>query len=126
MLKKQPDLGWEWPVIVGRTTSTDKQWIMGDQDPLLISPFAGNLYMSWTSFGGPVTGIVFSRSLDRNNVWSNPIRLTDGDIQGSVPGVAPDGTVYVVYGRGIFYGPTPGTIEFVKSSNGGATFGLSR
>jgi len=126
MLKKQPGLGWEWPVIVDRTTSTDKQWIMGDQDPLLISPFAGNLYMSWTSFGGPVTGIVFSRSLDRNNLWSSPIRLTDGDIQGSVPGVAPDGTVYVVYGRGIFYGPTPGTMEFVKSSDGGATFGSSQ
>ena len=123
MLKKQPGLNWELPVIVDRTTSTDKQWIMGDQDPQSISPYAGNLYMSWTSFGGPVTGIVFSRSTDRNGSWSSPISLTNGDIQGSIPGVAPDGTVYVVYGRGIFYGPTPGTIEFVKSTNGGLSFG---
>ena len=123
MIKKQPGLNWELPVIVDRTTSTDKQWIMGDQDPQSISPFAGNLYMSWTSFGGPVTGIVLSRSTDRNGSWSNPISLTNGDIQGSIPGVAPDGTVYVVYGRGIFYGPTPGTIEFVKSTNGGVSFG---
>ena len=124
MLKKQPGLNWEFPVIVDRTTSTDKQWIMGDQDPQSISPFAGNLYMSWTSFGGPVTGIVLSRSIDRNGHWSSPISLTSGDIQGSIPGVAPDGTVYVAYGRDIFYGPTPGTIEIVKSTNGGVSFGL--
>jgi uncharacterized repeat protein (TIGR01451 family) len=123
MLKKPFDGGWMLPVVVDRTTSTDKQWIMGDQDPQSISPYAGNLYMSWTSFGGPVTGIVLSRSIDGNASWSPPISLTDGDIQGSIPGVVPDGTVYVVFGRSIFFGPTPGTIEFVKSTNGGVTFG---
>jgi uncharacterized repeat protein (TIGR01451 family) len=37
--------------------------------------------------------------------------------------VAPDGTVYVVFGRNIFYGPTAGTMEIVKSTNGGFSFG---
>jgi uncharacterized repeat protein (TIGR01451 family) len=122
MLKKPVGGGWELPVVVDRTTSTDKQWIMGDQDPQGISPYAGYLYMSWTSFGGPVTGIVFSRSTDGNQTWSTPIQLSGGDVQGSIPGVAPDGTVYVVFGRGIFYGGA-GTLEFVESADGGASFG---
>jgi uncharacterized repeat protein (TIGR01451 family) len=122
MLKKPAGGDWLPKVIVDRTTSTDKQWIMGDQDPQGISPYAGYLYMSWTSFGGPVTGIVLSRSTDGNTTWSAPIALAGGDVQGSVPGVAPDGTVYVVFGRGIFFGPTPATLEFVKSTNGGASF----
>lgn len=122
MLKKPVGMGWQLPVIVDRTTSTDKQWIMGDQDPQGISPHAGNLYMSWTSFGGPVTGIVLSRSTDGNLTWSSPIQLSGGDVQGSIPGVAPDGTVYVVFGRNIFYGPTSGTMEFVKSTSGGVSF----
>ncbi|MGD8625895.1 MAG: Ig-like domain-containing protein, partial [Anaerolineae bacterium] len=112
---------WQAPVIVDRSTSTDKQWIMGDQDPQGTSPYAGNLYMSWTSFGGTVTGIVFSRSTDANQTWSAPIALAGGDIQGSIVGTAPDGTVYVVFGRGIFYGGA-GTMEFVKSTNGGLSF----
>lgn len=121
MLKKPAGGTWQAPVIVDRTTSTDKQWIMGDQDPQGTSPYAGYLYMSWTSFGGPVTGIVLSRSTDSNQTWSAPIQLAGGDVQGSIPGVAPDGTVYVVFGRGIFYGGA-GTMEFVKSTDGGVSF----
>ena len=122
MLKKPVGGYWLPPVVVDRTTYTDKQWIMGDQDYQGISPYAGYLYMSWTSFSGPVTGIVLSRSTDRNQTWSAPIQLAGGDVQGSIPGVAPDGTVYVVFGRDIFYGG-PGTMEFVESTNGGLSFG---
>ena len=121
MLKKAVGANGWTQTIVDQTTYTDKQWIMGDQDWQNISPYAGNLYMSWTSFGGPVTGIVFSRSTDGNLTWSPPIALSSGDVQGSVPGVAPDGTVYVVFGRSIFYGG-PGTMEIVKSTNGGTSF----
>ena len=123
MLKKPAGGDWLLPVIVDRTTYTDKQWIIADQDPHGVSPYPGYLYMSWTSFGGPVTGIVFSRSTDGNLTWRAPIALAGGDVQGSVPGVAPDGTVYVVFGRGIFYGPAAGTLEIVKSTDGGYTFG---
>ncbi len=122
MQKKPAGGDWEWPVVVDRTTSTDKQWIAADQNPQTISPYAGNLYMSWTSFGGPATGIVFSRSTDGNQTWSPPFSVAGGNVQGSIPGVAPDGTVYVLFGRNIFYGPTAGTLEFVKSTDGGATF----
>jgi uncharacterized repeat protein (TIGR01451 family) len=120
MLKKPVGGDWELPVVVDRTTYTDKQWIMGDQDPQGISPYAGYLYMSWTDVG--TSRIVFSRSTDGNQTWSAPIQLAGGDVQGSIPGVAPDGTVYVVFGRGIFYGGA-GTLEFVESTDGGASFG---
>lgn len=122
MLKKPVGSFWQAPVTVNDTTSTDKQWIIGDQNPQGTSPYAGNLYMSWTSFGGVVTGIAFSRSTDGNQTWSFPISLASGDIQGSVPGVGPDGTVYVVYGRGIF-STGSGTLEIRKSTNGGQSFG---
>ncbi len=120
MLKKPVGADWEWPVVVDRTTYTDKQWIMGDQDPQGSSPYAGNLYMSWTDTGWPYE-IVLSRSTDGNQTWSSPMQIASGDVQGSIPGVAPDGTVYVVFGRSIFYGGS-GTIEFAKSTNGGASF----
>jgi hypothetical protein len=121
MLKKPVGSGWELPVIVDRTTFTDKQWIIGDQDPQGNSPHAGNVYMSWTSFSAP-SGIVFSRSTDRNVTWSPVLPLAPGNVQGSIPGIGPDGTVYVVFGRDIFGGST-GTLEYVKSTNGGASFG---
>jgi uncharacterized repeat protein (TIGR01451 family) len=120
MLKKPAGGDWEWPVVVDRTTYTDKQWIMGDQDPQSISPYAGYLYMSWTDVGA--SRIVFSRSTDGNQSWSSPLQLASSGVQGSIPGTAPDGTVYVVFGRDIFYGPSPGTMEFVKSTDGGASF----
>ena len=51
MLKKPRQGSWGRPVAVDRTTNTDKQWIAGDQNPRGQSPFAGNVYMSWTDFG---------------------------------------------------------------------------
>jgi uncharacterized repeat protein (TIGR01451 family) len=120
MLKKPPGMPWELPVVVNRTTLTDKQWIIGDQDPQNISPHAGNLYMSWTSFSAP-SGIVFARSTDRNQTWSSVLPLASGSVQGSVPGTAPDGTVYVLFGRNIF-STGSGTLELVTSTNGGMSF----
>jgi uncharacterized repeat protein (TIGR01451 family) len=120
VLKKPAGGEWQWPVVVDRSTITDKQWIMGDQNPQGISPYAGYLYMSWTSVGTPLE-IVLARSTDSNGSWSPPLPLASGDVQGSVPGVAPDGSVYVVYGRSIFHGGA-GTMEFVKSAAAGVSF----
>ncbi len=122
MLKKPAGGSWLAPVVVDRTTSTDKQWIAADQNPQGTSPYAGNLYMSWTSFGGPVVGIAFSRSTNSNVNWSAPIRVASGDVQGSTPAVTPDGNVYVAYGVNIFNGPHPGSLRVAKSVDGGAHF----
>ena len=70
MLKKPVGGDWQLPVVVDRTTYTDKQWIMGDQDPQGISPYAGYLYMSWTDVSSP-SRIVFSRSTDSNSTWTS-------------------------------------------------------
>jgi uncharacterized repeat protein (TIGR01451 family) len=123
LLKKPVSGNWELPVIVDRTTIADKQWVTGDQDPQGISPYAGNLYTSWMDLR--TSRMVFARSTDSNQNWSAPLPIVSGDVQASVPGVAPDGTVYVVYGRHIYYGPVPGAIELVKSTNGGASFTTS-
>ncbi len=130
MLRKRTGDDWERPVVVDRTTITDKQWIIGDQDPQGTSRYAGRVYMSWTAIGGErsPTRIMVSRSINRNTTWSRPREVaTDSDstggVQGSIPGVAPDGTVYVLYGRRIFGGPGRGRIEIVKSANGGVSFG---
>jgi uncharacterized repeat protein (TIGR01451 family) len=121
MLKKPAGGNWGLPVVVDRTTYTDKQWIMGDQDPQGTSAYAGYLYMSWTDVA--TSRILLSRSTDGNVSWSSPpLILAASSVQGSIPGVAPDGTVYVVFGRSIFAGATPATIEFVKSTDGGASF----
>ena len=101
MLKKPVDGAWEAPVTVDRTTNADKQWIIGDQDPRGDSPYAGNLYISWadvTINNQENAHIMFSRSADRNLTWSPPITLTTGFVEGSMLGVALDGTVYVTNG----------------------------
>lgn len=120
MLKKPRGGAWGPPVVVDRTTTTDKQWIIADQDWLEQSPHAGNVYMSWTDVGSGQ--IVFARSTNGNMSWSAPpVKLAEGDLQGSIPGVGPSGTVYVIYGRDIF-GGGDGAIDWVKSTDGGLTF----
>lgn len=117
MLKKPTGGNWGAPVVVYQETGTDKQWIIGDQDPHGISPHAGNVYMCWKSFGTLVSGIVFSRSTDRNQTWSPPIELDTGSNQGCMPAVTPDGAVYVVY-----INFDAGNLSIVKSTDGGLSF----
>lgn len=126
MLKKPVGGSWRAPLVVDRTTHADKQWIISDQDPQGGSPHAGNLYMAWadvTIDDQQNAHIAFARSTDRNLTWSRPITLATGFVEAPVPGVAADGTVYVVYGRDYFYEPAPGVIEVVRSTDGGQTFG---
>ena len=74
------------------------------------SPFRDNVYAAWTKFakpGGSGFGgdqIVFSRSSDGGQTWSNPQPIspahnnnTVGGRQGAAVKVGPDGTVYVVW-----------------------------
>ena len=112
---------WRAPTMVDRTTVTDKQWIAADQDPLAISPHAGNIYMSWTDVSAG--RIVISRSTDGNTTWSAPLELGRGSVQGSIPAVDPEGTVYVVWGKRLFgTGPHIAELQFVASGDGGETF----
>jgi hypothetical protein len=124
MLQKWRGGDWFAPVTVDRTTTTDKEWIAADQAPRGQSPHAGNLYMSWTAIGSGrnATRIVVARSTDGNRSWARPVEVAAGDVQGSVPAVGPDGTVYVVYGRGVYARGGRATQEVVVSRTGGTSF----
>ncbi|HEX2925715.1 MAG TPA: sialidase family protein, partial [Ruminiclostridium sp.] len=107
----------------------DKGWITSD---LTNSDFKNNLYISWTQFdkyGSTLptdsSRILFSRSTDGGQNWSNPIVISDssGDcrdssntVEGAVPAIGPNGEVYISWS-----GPTG--IKFDKSLDGGLTFG---
>lgn len=119
MLKKPRGKPWEGPVVVDRSTTTDKQWIAGDQDLAETSRFPGRLYMSWTDVANP-SRILFAHSADGNASWSQPLELDRGNLQGSQVAVGPDGTVYVLYGRDIFGGQ--GSLLITRSTDGGQSF----
>lgn len=84
----------------------DKPWITE-------CPKTGNLYMSWTRFdeyksNDPADSsfIFFSKSTDRGENWSTPIRISkhggdclDGNntVEGAVPAVDNEGNVFVVW-----------------------------
>lgn len=112
----------------GNEPFQDKEWITSDNT---LSPFANNLYVSWTQFdkyesSNPAdsSNILFSRSTDFGTSFSYPIRISDlggdskdGDstVEGAVPSVGPGGQVYVAWSG-------PRGIEFDKSLDGGVTF----
>jgi len=102
----------------------DKEWIAADQNPL--SPFANNLYLSWSEFDNilPISPILFTRSTDGGVTWSSPITINPGANQMSYPFVDPsNGDVYVIF---IEFGLGVGgeaRVLIAKSTNGGATFG---
>ena len=116
----------------GQVPFDDKAYPVADWTA---SPTRHNLYVSWTQFshygsGDPADSslILFSRSIDRGMSFSTPIRISDrgGDavdsddtVEGAVPAVGPDGTVYVAWAG-------PRGIEFDRSTDGGISFGPDR
>jgi hypothetical protein len=97
------------------------------------SPFAGNVYVSWTLFqGGPgrAAPIAFSRSTDGGQTFSPAQQLTPahnnnsiGGRQGSAIRTAANGDVYVFFESGTQINGTKTSAQmFVKSTDGGRTF----
>ena len=115
------------------TPMEDKPWIRFDTNK--DSKYKGNLYVAWTRFdeyGSKVpenkTHIYFSRSKDNGKTFSVPWRISEnpGDcldksttVMGAVPAVGPKGEVYVVWAG-------PKGLSFVRSDNGGFTFGKEK
>ena len=107
----------------------DKEWLAVD---LTGSPYHGNVYITWTEFdsygsssSSDSSRILFSRSTDQGETWSEPILVSDvsGDCidsdnttEGAVPAVGPNGEIYVSWAG-------PLGLMFDKSTDGGLTFG---
>jgi hypothetical protein len=117
---------------VGIVPFEDKSWPVCD---LTSGPHENNVYVSWTRFSAygsaspaDSSWILFSRSTNNGTSYSTPLRISDrgGDavdsdntVEGAVPAVGPDGTVYVAWSG-------PRGIEFDRSTNGGISFGPDR
>ena len=109
----------------------DKEYIAADtQDG---SPFKGNIYVTWTDFlnphdrkaldNGQIKAVVSS---DGGSTWSTPVAISASAqfpeaISGSLPVVAPDGTIFVFYADFIA-GVGPLSIKFSKSTDGGVNW----
>src|SRR5262249_60600115 len=88
------DLGRHWTVgnggelldhLSNSTTLTlgdvvDKEWIAVNHDPL--SPNRDHVYVFWTIFNGQTSGIFMSKSTDRGQTFSKPVRITPPSVLG--------------------------------------------
>lgn len=116
-----------------RSPMEDKPWLAFDRTRN--SPHYNNLYCTWTRFDvygsedpQDTSQIMFARSTDGGDTFEPVIRISDegGDcvdddntLEGAVPCVHPDGTVFVVWAG-------PRGLEIDQSSDGGITWGDDR
>ncbi len=112
------------------TNFPDKEFIAVDSQPS--SLFQGNVYVSWTDFLNPNDPAALDNgqiklvvSRDGGTTWSSPVAISPDAlfpraISGSLPVVAPDGTVFVFYADFISRTEAgPLSIKFSKSTDGG-------
>jgi hypothetical protein len=94
----------------------DKEWIAADSS-------SGNVYLTYTVFSAAGDSILFQRSTDGGNHWSNPMVVNTsgfGNVQGSRPVVGPNGEVYVTWEEA---GATADFLEVRTSTDHGVSFG---
>ncbi len=133
VVQKSTDNGQTWSDSAGvgynPPKQQDKEWLAADMSS---QKYKDNLYIAWTQFDsygstapGDSSRILFSRSTDLGESWSQPVRISDraGDcldsdstVEGAVPCVGPNGEVYISWAG-------PLGIMFDKSTDGGQTFG---
>ena len=128
VMQKSTDLGVSWTggIEIGKNTpkQQDKEWAIANQNN-------GDLYVSWTEFdkygiSDPIckSRILFSKSKNRGENWSEPIVLSsnlgncaDGDqtTEGAVPAAGPNNEIYISWALN-------NKIYFDKSFDGGLTW----
>ena len=133
IIQKSTDGGLTWNdgtyTGLNRPKFEDKEWISID---MTNSIYKNNLYVAWTEFdtlwySHPAykSRILFSRSTDAGETWSNAMKISDveGDCldddnttEGAIPAIGPDGEIYIAWAG-------PKGIVFDRSLDGGVTFG---
>jgi len=112
---------WSAPVIAATLTSNelayDKEWVGCDNTST--SPYAGSCYLVYTD---ELAGrVALQASHDGGATWSAPVTVTSQfgvDAEGALPVIQPNGALTVVLDAG------DSGIYAVRSTDGGATFGL--
>jgi hypothetical protein len=119
---KSADGGQTFPTSSIAAVFLDKPYIAVDARPG--SPFRGYLYAGYLDFSTGGISVVTSR--DEGATWSAPVAIRVGlfTVDGALPVVAPDGTVYVFYfaARTDVFGDM--SIMFSKSTDGGGSWSL--
>ena len=106
------------------TKAQDKEWVA-------IDPENNHIYVTWTQFdnygsANPADSSIirFSKSYDRGDTWTEPLRLnkiagdcidSDNTVEGAVPAIGPEGQIYVAWAG-------PEGILFDRSLDGGETW----
>jgi hypothetical protein len=118
MVSRSSDgLHWSAPVTAATGPALDKDWIACDDGSS--SPFRGRCYDQYTDDDENTT--VSQSSDDGGVTWSTPVRAT-GVLVGTQPAVLPDGTLVTIAGNYAGAKALTGTIESLRSTDGGATF----
>jgi len=100
---------------------------LGASDDYPSSPFYGQSYFAWTSFGtNPANGRT-SRTINDGVSWSSPIVINSTpaghNAQGHDVATGPNGEVYIVWTAGINVSPfTEDFVGMAKSVNGGVSY----
>jgi len=138
-INRSTDGGVSWlpaaPAVIehlGDTPFEDKPYPVCDWTE---GPHAGNVYVAWTQFdhyasANPAdsTRILFARSTNGGLSYQPPVRVSDrggnaldsdDTVEGAVPAVGPDGSVFMAWSG-------PRGIEFDRSTDGGMSFGQDR
>ncbi len=135
-VSRSSDGGASWPAAgatvvehTGIVPFEDKSWPVCDWTN---GPNKNYVYVTWTRFSvygsaspADSSWILFSRSWNSGTSFSTAVRVSDqggnavdsdDTVEGAVPAVGVDGTIYVAWSG-------PRGIEFDRSTNGGAAFG---
>ncbi len=122
------DKGSSWTKVViapnpGELADKNHMWI--DNSPT--SPYEGNIYVSWTDFGGTNNyHVMVAHSSDNGETWSTPVEISSVAGNNFSHGVnlttGPNGEVYAAWA--IYQGSslTETAIGFAKSLDGGVTW----
>jgi photosystem II stability/assembly factor-like uncharacterized protein len=141
-LSNPPDGSWIDRIVCQKSTDKGETWSTGtytglngtkaqDKHWSAIDLRNDNIYLTWTQFDGyeskapgDSTVVMFSRSEDGGETWSNAMRISkyagnclDGDstVEGAVPTVGPNGEIYVSWAG-------PKGLVFNKSTDQGKTW----